>query len=235
VGSERLRRFLKLERARPGGAGPVDPLPDDGRFEHIGEEPAPAPATPIPQEATDRFRPAPERPLQTAALPAGAQPFTRCVRCQADSTVYAERCQGCGAPLDTPEQRAFNERLWADRVAALEEERRMLAGREAQRRDEAEERARVRREAEEETARAVKARVEAELDAGGLGGGEGSVREGDRPGRLAERWRVAAVAFVVVAVTLAVAAPRRGAWAAMGSIGILLAVATALWRRARGR
>jgi hypothetical protein len=235
VGSVRLRRFLKLERARPGGAGPVDPLPDDGRFEHLGEEPAPAAATPIPPEATDRFRPAPERPLQTAALPAGAQPFTRCLRCQADSTVYAERCQGCGAPLDTPEQRAFNERLWAGRVAAMEEERRVLAGREEQRRDEAEERARVRREVAEEMARKVKARVEAELDSGGPGGGEGPVREDDRPGRVPERWRVAAALCAVAAVALAVAAPRRSAWAALGSVGILLAVAAALWRRSRRR
>jgi len=36
----------------------------------------------------------------------------RCLRCHADNTVHVQRCIHCNSPLDTPEQRAFNEALW---------------------------------------------------------------------------------------------------------------------------
>jgi hypothetical protein len=56
------------------------------------------------------------------------QPFVRCARCGTDSSIHAAECDSCSARLDTPEQRAFNERVWdaqlrrsASERAALEE------------------------------------------------------------------------------------------------------------------
>ena len=116
MSSERRDRFLKLERARPGR----DDAPD-----------------PVPASSTDRFRPPPERPLETADERKGAQPFIRCFSCQMDNTIYAATCQNCAAELDTPAQRAFNEKLWAERQAQAEAERREIAERERVRQSEA--------------------------------------------------------------------------------------------------
>lgn len=55
------------------------------------------------------------------------QPFARCARCGADSSIHARRCDNCAAPLDTAEQRAFNERLWDARLREQERERAALA------------------------------------------------------------------------------------------------------------
>lgn len=70
-----------------------------------------------------------ELSLDTA--PVEGQPFVRCARCGADSAMHAARCDNCAAPLDTAEQRAFNDRVWEtqrERAArereALEEMRR---------------------------------------------------------------------------------------------------------------
>jgi len=111
-------RFLKLERPREAQPGRVDPLANETRFEHLGGDREAAARPPAPaRAAADRFRLPRERGLEVANLPEGAQPFTRCARCQADNTRYAPACTSCGAALDTPEQRAFNERLWAARGA----------------------------------------------------------------------------------------------------------------------
>ncbi|HVP69555.1 MAG TPA: hypothetical protein VMT17_20060 [Anaeromyxobacteraceae bacterium] len=118
VGSETRDRFLKLERPREAAPGRVDPLAHDERFDHVGGEPAPHARPPhAPQPGLERFRPAPERPLEVAEIPDGAPPFQRCSRCLADSSRYASTCERCGAQLDTAEQRLFNERLWASRAA----------------------------------------------------------------------------------------------------------------------
>lgn len=55
------------------------------------------------------------------------QPFARCARCGADSSIHARRCDNCGAALDTAEQRAFNEKLWDARRREQERERAALA------------------------------------------------------------------------------------------------------------
>ena len=172
---------MKLERARPGGAGASDPLPDDDRFEGLGDSPARTPPPPrpsIPSTSTDRFRPPPERPLETADERTGAQPFIRCMDCQMDNTVYAATCQNCAAELDTEAQRAFNERLWKERQAQAEKDRREQAERERALQREAAEQARSRREMAEELARREKDRVDADYDGGPFG--QGPV---GRPGR----------------------------------------------------
>jgi Flp pilus assembly protein TadB len=96
----------------------------------------------------------------------GAQPFTRCASCQMDNTIYAAACLNCGAALDTPAQRAFNERFWAERQAQAEAERRELAEREKVRQKEAADQARQQRELGEEIARRERERVDADFPDG---------------------------------------------------------------------
>ena len=55
------------------------------------------------------------------------QPFVRCARCGADSSIHAKSCENCAAPLDTAEQRAFNDRLWDVQQGRSERERAALA------------------------------------------------------------------------------------------------------------
>ena len=58
---------------------------------------------------------------------AAGQPFARCARCGADSSIHAKRCDNCAAPLDTAEQRAFNEKHWDARRREQERERAALS------------------------------------------------------------------------------------------------------------
>jgi len=238
---DRLRRFLRLERARREGAGPVDPLADGERFRRIrepappppGPDPAPPPAPPgpsipPPDGLADGSRPGRERFLVVAPRGAGEQPFRRCVACHADSTGYAPRGGNCGAPLDTPEQLQFNERLWAGRLA--EEERRERERLAAERTsDDAEGSLRARLAT---LAEAEKARVEGELDSvlpgtspwsrGGASAGVAALR------RLTPRARVGLLAGLVVAVLLTATGRDRG----LGLI-LFLGVLVLFLRRSR--
>jgi hypothetical protein len=47
-----------------------------------------------------------------------AQPFLRCAICEADNSRFGEKCMNCGAPLNTAEQRDYNDALWAERRSA---------------------------------------------------------------------------------------------------------------------
>lgn len=168
----RLRRFGRLERPRaqggpPAGAGgPLAP----GRFEAV-EGPGAVPAAPLgagPDPA--RFSPDPEPPLELAPVD-GRRPFVRCARCGMDASAFAARCEGCGARLDTPEQRAFDECFFAARDA--EAEREALAGgeRAAALAREAAEAAASRRLLGEALAREVGDRERRRLEVEGIGGG----------------------------------------------------------------
>jgi hypothetical protein len=240
VSSERRDRFLKLERPRPDGEE-SDPLPDERRFERLGEAPGgPGGAAPVPSSSTDRFRPPPPRPLETAEGAADAQPFTRCAGCETDNTRYAETCQSCGARLDTPAQRAFNEKLWAARQAEATAERRALAERESARQGQAAEEARMRREVAEEMARRERDRVDAELPDGPLGRGpvEGPAGTRDTAGmRLLRmlpgaRWRIAA-AVLGIGLPLLLVLFGRGQVQVAGMM--LLGIVFALFSPARRR
>jgi hypothetical protein len=162
----RLRRFLHIERSRAErpaeAAGPAGGAA--GRFGTV-ERPAPAPAEPPASGAgLGRFRPEPPPPLELAEPAAGGRPFTRCMRCGMDHGLAATECSGCGARLDTEEQRELNERLWASRreeaarEARAAEERRALSARDAA------ELERARRAMGEELAREVGRRERLRLD-----------------------------------------------------------------------
>ena len=186
----RFDRFDHLERrrvARDDPAAPPSSSPRADRFEAV-ERPATAPgATPAPRltPATgarlERFGPEPDPVLELADVD-GQQPFTRCAHCATDSHAFATACSGCGARLDTEDQRAFNERLWASRQAeAAREEAASAARRALQARDDVDE-ARARRALAEEMAREVGERERRRLDAdrGGWSGdwGDGLGRRG---------------------------------------------------------
>jgi hypothetical protein len=159
---DRLRRFRNIERARPPGpeAAPVE-APE--RFQRVEGPGAPAGEPTVPESATDRFRPPRERPLEVAEPAADQQPFRRCARCEMDNARFAEACQNCGADLGTPEQEAFNERLWASRRQEAAEEARLLAERQAERERLAAEEQRARRQLAAEMARREAERVDGEL------------------------------------------------------------------------
>jgi hypothetical protein len=91
----RLLRFLRLEPRREPRA--VDPEIERLRLERQQRF---ASGMEIAEEAPD------------------AQPFLRCGICEADNSKFAAKCTNCGAPLTTPEQRAFNDALWEKRRAS---------------------------------------------------------------------------------------------------------------------
>ena len=175
---DRFRRFRNIERPRrpedePPQAGP------SGRFQRVEGPGGAGTGEPrIPASATDRFRPPVERPLEVAEPVEGVQPFRRCARCEMDNARFAEACQNCGADLRTPEQEAFNERLWARRREEAAEEARVLAERAAERERLAEEERKARVAMATEMARMEADRVEGEL-----GRAEGRERWGRGWGR----------------------------------------------------
>lgn len=210
----RLRRFLHLERARPGGptAEPAREVPA-GTDERIrGVERPPAAPGSAPRTRTgaqlERFGPEPEPTLELVDTD-GRRPFVRCRRCGMDNNVFATSCQGCSLSLDTPEQHEFDERFWTARQAEAEREARDAAARrELQERSEAED-ARARRAMGEAIAREVGDSERRRLD-GWMGGG-GTSGEWNPLGlwllrRLVpdERWHIPAMALAAgLSATLA--------------------------------
>ncbi len=152
-----LDRFRRIERSRREAPAEA-PDPDGATAERIEslERPAPAPAVPAASGA-DLERFAPPAPTTIELLPEDAdrRPFTRCMRCGMDHNVLVTECTGCGASLDTPAQREFNDRLWRERQAERAEEARLHAEREAERSAAAAELAASRRAMGEALAREV--------------------------------------------------------------------------------
>jgi hypothetical protein len=186
----RLRRFLHLERPRapdPGGA--VRGFEKD-RFAGLEGVPS-RPMAEAAGASAGRFDPDPGSTLELAAGEEGAQPFRRCMCCGRDHGLYDTVCATCGAALDTPEQVAFNEGLWAERRA--EDARLALEAAEGAARAarEAEELAKLRREMGIELARQVGERERTRL--GGTWGGVARDPIGLLLLRaLPERWRLRA-------------------------------------------
>ncbi|HEU4382516.1 MAG TPA: hypothetical protein VFR85_03345 [Anaeromyxobacteraceae bacterium] len=160
---DRLRRFLNIERPRRPGEEPAAAEAPE-RFRRLERPAAPPAEPPVPPSATDRFRPPPERPLDVAEPAEGEQPFRRCAGCEMDNARFAETCQNCGADLRTPEQDAFNQRLWAARRQEAAEEARVIAERAAERERLAAEERKARVELATEMARMEGDRVEGEMD-----------------------------------------------------------------------
>lgn len=167
----RLRRFLHIERSRSGPPAPGAAAPG-ATAERIGgvERPGAGPAAPASSGAgLDRFSPPPPPQLELAAKEAGERPFTRCMTCGMDHHVFVTECSGCGASLETPAQREFNEGLWAARQAEAAEERRAAEERAAER-ARAGEPTDARRAMGEALAREVGDLERRRLDAEGFGG-----------------------------------------------------------------
>jgi hypothetical protein len=113
----RLGRFLHIERSRATRPGDA-PDPSAATAERIEgvEGPGRDPGQPATSGAElERFEPAPPPSIELATAGAGERPFTRCMRCGMDHSVFVTECSHCGASLDTEPQREFNERLWAQR------------------------------------------------------------------------------------------------------------------------
>jgi hypothetical protein len=267
----RLRRFLHLERPRrepldapahatEGRFGPAEgrastPTPSTApaeprdRAPERDERARGSTPTPTPTATAGRFRAPEPRAPDTVVRAEGAQPFVRCFRCEVDNSVFARTCTGCGEELDTPAQRAFNEKLWAGRRREAAEEERLLAARAEQVRRDAEEVAKARREMGELLARETARRERDRLDAGGWGGGWGGGGWEEAPGarrppilRLLSlirdpRWRLAAGAALLLAVVLLVVLglrARGGAfffYVALAVVLALLSPGRRRWRR----
>lgn len=123
-----LSRFRHLERPRrdePDAADAATPRRFDLTEPPAAGEPEPA----VPALASQRF--ASLLPTEPASLELAeaedSQPFVRCGVCEADNSLFVDRCSRCRAQLDTPEQRAFNERLWAVRQEERREQEEALA------------------------------------------------------------------------------------------------------------
>jgi len=243
--NDRRSRFERLERPRPAGHDGQRPSTAD-RFADVGGGDAPAPQAPA--SVGDRFREPAPRPPEVAEASAEEQPFIRCRRCETDNSRYGRSCTTCGEELHGPEQRAFNEALWAERRRQRIEEERLAAERHAgQARAEAE-LAAARRSAAEEMAREVGRRERARLESeeGGWGGGAGDPWGGHDMGgstdrsslamrllrRIADpRWRIAAVAGYVGLLVLLVALARvNRLFLAAAMILLVLALPPSAWR-----
>lgn len=119
MAGDRFSRFQNLERERPlegdaSGGESADGRAESGRFNALQTEmrPAPGPA-PIAQGHLARFDAPKPAELSLDASTEQDQPFIRCRVCEGDNNRFAVECQHCSADLNTPEQRAFNEQLWA--------------------------------------------------------------------------------------------------------------------------
>jgi hypothetical protein len=155
-----------------------------------------------------------------------------------DNSVYARACQNCGADLETPEQRNFNEQYWARRQAESRAEKAAADARARAVEASEAELQRARREIAEQMARREAERLDEELDAAGggrrrrwgswddaPGGGWGGdpVPLGIRLLRMIPGigWKIAAVAAAVV-LPLALAIFTRGGPQLAGMVVLML-------------
>ena len=132
MAGDRFSRFQNLERERPlevdaGGGEPSNEpsggRAESGRFNALQTEVRPAPGpTPIAQGHLARFDAPKQAELSLDASTEQDQPFIRCRVCEGDNNRFAVECQHCNADLNTPEQRAFNEQLWAQLREARQHE-----------------------------------------------------------------------------------------------------------------
>jgi hypothetical protein len=203
----RLSRFLHLERARAEAPGEAEPRAGTAeRIEGV-QAPGPEPAGPRSSGAgLGRFGPEPPPRIELVEASADAQPFTRCMRCGMDHGVFATECTGCGASLDTAEQRAFNERLWTRLQAEAAQERAAAAERAAREGRDRTELERARRAMGETLAREVATRERLRLGDRSPGGGWSDAGGGQPLGlRLLQalpdwRWQLGAIAAAIAVV-----------------------------------
>ncbi|MDQ3266100.1 MAG: hypothetical protein M3Y59_21005 [Myxococcota bacterium] len=146
----RFRRFLHLEKDRAAPSTPsarsrtpVAPEagPDEGaareatrktstqgRFgapASAGEESTasgPTPSAPRSGAALERFASSPATALRTDREAAAPSAGSRCSVCEREFGRFDVACPTCGAPLDSPQQLAFSQRLSEERAAHLAQE-----------------------------------------------------------------------------------------------------------------
>lgn len=243
----RLRRFLHLERPRDGAGEAGDAGESSpgtvGRFGGV-ERPAAATAPSAPRSSgadLDRFGPEPPPAIELVETSAGERPFTRCLRCGMDHNVFATTCSGCNASLDTPEQRDFNERLWARRQEEARREAAAEAERRAREAREQAELAAARRAMGEELAREVGRRERRRLgmdERGWTGWGSDAEGYGGRPIGLRIlhalpdwRWQLGAILVALAVVGGLLAYGLRGhPGALLAAIVIAILLVAPQWR-----
>jgi hypothetical protein len=154
--------------------------------------------------------------MQIDEEPPDAQPFMRCLHCQADNSRFAETCSVCGARLHSVQQEAYNKTLWAQRRAekTMEEEalRQMHASGQASAQD-------PQRQLGEELARQVAQQEEERLFWMNAEQTPGMRLIGFIPSGL--RWRLAAglVAWLALSGYFALTTHSRGwLWAFLGTL-----------------
>ena len=103
-------RFRQLEGPRSDAPSEPANTRTSERFDALlapGEKPPPS-------RPSSAFRPAPEHPMSISVDAEGfkAVPRNDCPHCERPNNLFDRRCVNCGARLDTPEVRAYNEKLW---------------------------------------------------------------------------------------------------------------------------
>lgn len=235
----RLSRFLHLERPRAEGTSDAGAAPATaGRFGGV-ERPGAGPTAPRSSGADlDRFGAEPPPSLELLETGAGERPFTRCMRCGMDHNVSATECSGCGAGLDTAEQRGFNDRLWVRRQEEAAREATAAAERKQQEARAGAELAKARRAMGEELAREVGARERLRLGTDargwtGWGSGDTGAPVGLRILRALPdwRWQLGAIGVALGLVGGLLAYGLRGHPAALfGAIVLAILLVAPQWR-----
>lgn len=121
--SSKFSRFLNLERSRgerPKSGSPSQ-LGSTNRFEHLSQRGEAPQSASVPETHLERFRG--DAPLALAEPQAEQERFPRCARCESDNGRFAQECSTCGADLNTPQQRAYNDQLWRKRQQDMARER----------------------------------------------------------------------------------------------------------------
>ncbi|HYV43843.1 MAG TPA: hypothetical protein VFA20_03235 [Myxococcaceae bacterium] len=141
----RLDRFKHLETRRAERSSEGDKNTQE-RFNRVEQERAPGEAPP-PSPAAQRIqRQVSDQPLALDQRSTEEQQFTRCMHCEADNSRFAHACIYCGAPLQTDEQRDYNERFWRQRRSEAAREQQAVDQLRQHNEELTEEQARVQRE-----------------------------------------------------------------------------------------
>lgn len=155
-------RFKRLERQRAVEEAPTRPPSMESRF---GDSP-PVPPPEEPEEPPPSVAPAPRFEPEPTPAPRlrlldldEGQSFLRCGHCRADNYLTAARCTHCEADLTTPDQRAFNEEFWQQRLEEKAEQQEAIEEITA---------ARQRADQEKREALRQRAEMERELDRRGI-------------------------------------------------------------------
>jgi len=130
--TSKFSRFLHLERSRGERPKPEESarLQSGGRFEALAQRGQAPQGAEVPEAHLERFRG--EAPLALADAPQEAEHFPRCGRCESENSRFNKECGVCGADLNTPQQREYNERLKEARMAHEREQEQAAAERRRQ-------------------------------------------------------------------------------------------------------